>query len=126
MNLDGVFKEQVKVAILSNLATSSTLVRSQVASAVAAIASIEIPRREWLDLVQNLCNNSTHDNMEVRLASLQTLGYICEELSPDDLSLELKNQVILALTNNISADPANIKPTSLATKALLAALPSAS
>ena len=57
------------------------------------------------------------------MASLQTLGYICEELMPEDLTNELKNSIILALINNISADPAMIKPTSLAVKSLLSALP---
>jgi importin subunit beta-1 len=114
------------VAILANLATHSPLVRSQVASAVAAIAAIEIPRKEWLDLIPNLCSNAAHENLDVRMASLQTLGYICDELQVDDLTNELKNNIILALINNISLDPSMVKPTSLSVKALLSALPYAS
>jgi len=40
----------------------------------------------------------------VKLASLQTLGFICEELEPKDLNNELKNAVIVALTTNIDKD----------------------
>jgi importin subunit beta-1 len=103
--LDGVFKEQIKEAMLANLASSSSLVRKQVASAIAAIASIEIPRKEWLALIPNLCENSVHQDINIRSAALETLGFICEELMPEDLTEELKNKIVLALTTNINPDP---------------------
>jgi hypothetical protein len=40
------------------LASPSVLVRSQIASLIATIASIEIPRNEWLDLVPKLCTGA--------------------------------------------------------------------
>jgi len=43
--------------------------------------------------------------MDIRLAALQTIGYICEEIDPRHVENGLKNQIMLALTNNISADP---------------------
>lgn len=49
----------------------------------------------------NLCDNSTNEDINIKMASLMTLGYICEELDPQDLSDDLKNKIILALTNNI-------------------------
>lgn len=61
---------------------------------MAAIASIEIPRKEWLELIPNLCNNAANDSIEIRHASLETLGFICEELVPEDLNDELKSLVI--------------------------------
>ncbi len=51
---------------------------------------------------------------------------ICEEMSPEDLNAELKNQIILGLTNNISTDyssPDLQKCTEYAIKGLLNALP---
>jgi importin subunit beta-1 len=53
---------------------------------VAAIAGIEIPRNEWDGLVPNLATNAEHTDYNIRLASLTTLGYICEEIRPEDLS----------------------------------------
>jgi importin subunit beta-1 len=58
---------------------------------VATIAGIEIPRRQWLDLIPNLAANAANESVDVRLAALETLGFICEELSPKDLTNELKN-----------------------------------
>ena len=79
----------MKTAVIATLASNSKLVRGQIASLIAAIAVIEIPRGQWTDLISNLCNNASNENLQVRLSSLQTLGYICEELQPQDLTKEL-------------------------------------
>jgi hypothetical protein len=38
------------------------------------------------------------------LTSLISLGYICEEINPRDLTDDVKNNVILALINNLSPE----------------------
>lgn len=98
------------------------------ANIISAIASIEIPRGEWDGLIPNLCMNAEHTMYNVRLASLTTLGYICEELNPEDLNSGLKNSIIIALTNNISnsVKPEDIEPCRLASKALIYSVPYAS
>lgn len=75
--------------------------RSTIASLISAIAEIEIPRGEWADLIASLCLNSSNEKLQIRMASLQTIGHICEDLDPSDLSTDLKNQIMLALTSNI-------------------------
>ena len=80
-----------------SLATPSSVVRTQVAAAIASIAAIEIPRKEWNDLITSLCSNASNDSLDIRNAALQTLGFICEEIHPDDLTTELKNQIMSAL-----------------------------
>ena len=65
---------------MAQLATESSLVRNQVASLIATIAQIEVPRGEWSELISNLCNNSSHENPQIKLTSLTTVGFICEEL----------------------------------------------
>jgi len=109
--------------MLANLASPSNKLRAQVANAIATIARIEIPRREWLELIPNLCNNAGHENVDFKNAALQTLGYICEELKPDDINDQLKNTIILALTSNISNNPALKYTTHLSVKAFFQALP---
>lgn len=84
--------------MVANLASQSSVVRTQVSYAVATIASIEIPRKEWLELIPNLCGNAGHENIDYKNAALQTLGYICEELGVDDINNELKNQIVFAVT----------------------------
>ena len=74
------FKLQIKNAILATLASPKTLIRNQIASLLAQIGKIEIPRNEWTELIPNMCINSKSGDMNIRLASLKTLGYLCEEL----------------------------------------------
>jgi len=125
VSLDASFKANIKQAVLATLASNESLVRTQVANVVAAIASIEIPRKEWQDLIPNLCTNAEHTEYNVRLASLTTLGYICEELHPDNIDNPLKNSIIIALTNNISGStkPEDIEPCRLASRALIYSVP---
>jgi importin subunit beta-1 len=94
-----------------------------VGSAIATIASIEIPRKEWLELIPNLSANSTHDSIDIRHAALETLGFICEELEPSDLNNELRSLIIQALVRNIEVDPSFVRTTLLAVRATFLALP---
>jgi importin subunit beta-1 len=94
VSVEPYFKQNMKQAVLINLASPSQLVRSQIASLVSAIAAIEIPRGEWLELINILCTNATNVDPQIRTASLQTLGFICEELDPSDLNDGLKNLII--------------------------------
>ena len=68
------------MAILATLASPEVKVRRQVAQILASIATIEIPRNEWDDLTPNLCTNAQSEDMNIKLSSLTTLGYICDEL----------------------------------------------
>lgn len=122
INMETEFKGNMKMALLATLATPKALVRGQIANILAAIASIEIPRKEWDDLIPSLCANSTSEELNIKLASLTTLGYICEELNPDDLTDTIKNNILLALTNNISNTEPH-EPTRLAIRALLFSIP---
>jgi importin subunit beta-1 len=127
IQLEPKFKQQMKQAILTTLACQSQVVRKQSASLISIIASIEIPRGEWTDLIGNLCTNANHENLLIRLSSLQCLGFICEELDQSNLSAELKNSIVGALTTNISinaADPqGSLEASRLAIIALLNSLP---
>lgn len=55
VNMEPIFKQNMKEAVLQTLAIPSAIVRTQIASLVATIASIEIPRGEWSELIANLC-----------------------------------------------------------------------
>jgi importin subunit beta-1 len=74
-------------------------------------------------LIPNLCSNAESTDINIKLSSLTTLGYICDELEPQDINDGLKNKILSALTTNISAEAANIEPTRLAIKALPNSIP---
>jgi len=85
---------------------------------LSAIGSIEIPRHEWDDLITSLQTTSSNEDMNIRLASLTTLMYLCDELQPDDLNDTLKNAILHSLITNVSIEEANLEATKLAVKAL--------
>lgn len=118
MNVD--FKVEIKNKFLESLKTPKALVRSQISSILAAIACIELPRSEWDELVPTLCAHSkvTELNTDLRHASLQTLGYICEDMDPKHLNDEMKNQIIQVLVTNITDDVNAVEITRVAVKAL--------
>ena len=104
---DAPFRQNMKDAVLSQLICPSSVVRTQIASLVSAIAKIEIPNGEWLNLVETLCNNVGNTNPQIKLTSLQTLGFICEELEPEHLNQDLKNLLISSLTSAIDKNEGN-------------------
>mmetsp|Transcript_42775 Transcript_42775/g.35941 ORF Transcript_42775/g.35941 Transcript_42775/m.35941 type:complete len:148 (-) Transcript_42775:36-479(-) len=56
------------------------MVRQSASSLISHIAAIELPRNNWNNLVEILFSNFTNTDNSVRLACIQTTGYICEEL----------------------------------------------
>jgi len=91
----------MKEAILAQLNSHDSRIRNQIASVVAAIASIEIPRKEWNGLIPLLCANSEHLDSKVRLTSLTTLGFICEEVDASEVEEIQRGELIRSLVNNL-------------------------
>jgi hypothetical protein len=49
-----------------------------------------------------LVQNAASDQYQIRLASIQTLGFIVEEVRPEDISPDQMNYVLSALLTNIT------------------------
>ena len=94
-------KNHMKQAFLGTLNSPEKPVRNAVANLIAAIASIELPRKEWDDLLPSLTATSGHEDPHVRLTALTSLGYICEEVDQSCIT-EHANAILYALTNNMS------------------------
>lgn len=48
---------------------------------IAAIAGVELPTNHWPELIEVLLQLvSTQDNTNLRIATLQTIGFICETI----------------------------------------------
>lgn len=67
--------------MLATLGTETTK-PSSAASCIAGIASAELPRQLWPELMEHLCqitlNKESNDMMKE--ASLEAIGYICQDL----------------------------------------------
>jgi importin subunit beta-1 len=68
----------IKDLLLSTLVSNEIVIMRAGANAIATIASIEIPRQEWLDILTTLAENCQFIEYNIRRASVVTLGFICQ------------------------------------------------
>jgi len=74
----------IRQALVRTLGDASKDVRSTAALAIGKIAGIEIPRSLWPNLVEVLAQNigSPASSNDLKQASFEALGYVCEECGP--------------------------------------------
>lgn len=59
----------------------------------------------------------------IKLASMLTISYLCEDLKPADLQKEQSDNIVQTLVLNMYTEPEKIEFTRLATKAFLHSIP---
>ena len=99
--------------------------RHTAAIVVAKIAAVELPLRNWPEVVSALLTNMGQPNNSLKQATLQALGYICEEmgkLEEDILDQQQINNVLTAVAQGMRPDEADSSVRLAATVALYNAL----
>ena len=97
LNLDKNIKEQIKNNILSTLITPDIDVKKAAGNCIAGICYVEFPKNQWLNIFDILINALQNNNLDVKITSLITLGYIYEELEPTGININ--NDTIVKLIN---------------------------
>lgn len=98
--LEPAAKDFVRAALLSTLAAEVKEVRHGAAMALAKVAAIDLPRKEWPALIPALMHNMGAETAALpgtRQATLEAMGFVCEEmalvkeevLSPQEINLIL-------------------------------------
>ena len=103
------------------LANTDIVIIKAAATCIAAICVIELPSGMWNDILDLLQANANSDDLNVRLASVLTLGFICEDIDPKYLSEDQLNLILPAVLSNII--PGQIQLTQIAMKAFGRAAP---
>lgn len=124
MAIDISIKSQIKDSLLRTLGSSIPEARHTAAQVIAKIASIEIPRKQWAELIGSLLNNMTQQDKSAALkqATLEALGYVCEEISHQDLVQDEVNAVLTAVVQGMNLAEHGPEVRLAATKALYNAL----
>ncbi|MBA0786869.1 hypothetical protein Gotri_006971 [Gossypium trilobum] len=124
MAIDISIKSQIKDSLLRTLGSSVPEARHTAAQVIAKIASIEIPRKQWPELIGSLLNNMTQKDKPAALkqATLEALGYVCEEISHQDLVQDEVNAVLTAVVQGMNLAEHGPEVRLAATKALYNAL----
>ncbi|CAM8952423.1 unnamed protein product [Rhodiola kirilowii] len=117
-------KSQVKNMLLKTLESQSPDARHTSAQVIAKVAGIEIPQKLWPELIGTLLTNMTQQERSagVKQATLETLGYVCEEISHQDLVQDEVNSVLTAVVQGMNLADHSPEVRLAATKALYNAL----
>lgn len=116
------FKVRIRSDTLSTLASADKDVRAAAGQAVAAIATLDIPKNDWPDILTVLVTNAGNTNPAYKQASIITLGYLCEELDPANLTKPQTDQILTAIAGNLSSDLVDLEIKLDAIKSLTYAL----
>ncbi|XP_024931684.3 importin subunit beta-1-like [Ziziphus jujuba] len=122
LSLDAGVKTQIKTCLLQTLSSPSPDARSTASQVIAKIAGIELPHKQWSELIGSLLSNIHQLPAHVKQATLETLGYLCEEVSPDVIDQDQVNKVLTAVVQGMNAYEGNNDVRLAATRALYNAL----
>jgi importin subunit beta-1 len=81
INLDELIKSKIKESLLITLGSSAAEARHASSQIIGKLAYIEIPSRDWQDLIDILLGNMAHQGASppLKQATLETLEYVFEE-----------------------------------------------
>ncbi len=102
ITLDASVKDNIKLTILSCLASTRKEIRRATGTVIAGICKVDLPINEkWPTLIESLYQNSFNENTDMRLAAIESLGYICEEMSIKTIDAGTVDYILSALIQNI-------------------------
>jgi importin subunit beta-1 len=80
---DPAIKQGVRDSLLATIASDASYdIRHTAAMALAKVAAVDLPRKEWPGLITALLNNmSAGQPAATRQATLESMGYVCEEMA---------------------------------------------
>ncbi|KAG0448375.1 hypothetical protein HPP92_027870 [Vanilla planifolia] len=122
LSLDVSVKAQVKGFLLQTLSSPVPDARSTASQVIAKIAGIELPQQQWPELIGVLLSNIHQLQPHVKQATLETLGYLCEEVSHEVVDQDQVNKILTAVVQGMNAFDGNNDIRLAATRALYNAL----
>ncbi|KAK9274887.1 hypothetical protein L1049_022141 [Liquidambar formosana] len=122
LSLDSPVKSQIKTCLLKTLSSPVYDARSTASQVIAKIAGIELPHKQWPELIGSLLSNVHQLPAHTRQATLETLGYMCEEVSADVVDQDQVNKILTAVIQGMNSSEGNSDVRLAATRALYNAL----
>lgn len=115
--LDATTRNQLKSFCLQALNSADKRAASVSGTAIAAIAACELPYGEWQDLIETLLGFINGDSATLRVATLQTIGYICETIDPELLASR-SNDILTAVVQGARKEEVDLDVQAAAIHAL--------
>ena len=97
------YKLYIKNAVLSALLSPIPDARKSAAQVVAALGVLEISEKRWPEMIPALYTNATNPQLadDVKVHTLEAMGYLCESLNPAFVTEELTNNLLTAIVDNV-------------------------
>ncbi|KAJ2775984.1 karyopherin Kap95 [Coemansia nantahalensis] len=103
LQVDDSVRSQVKQGVLVTLGSENCQATTAAAQVIAAITAVELPRGQWVDVITTLLQNVTTTSTSLKIASLQTIGFICESINPDVLTAQ-SNPILTAVIQGANSE----------------------
>lgn len=104
LKVDPATAVNIRNAALAALATQDRDARNSAAQVVSAFAKIDLPNGRWPEILGLLVQNATNTVPNIKLASLMTLGYICEELPPNCVDKAQSDAILTAIAASLTPE----------------------
>ncbi|KAJ2841809.1 karyopherin Kap95, partial [Coemansia brasiliensis] len=121
LQVDEGVRGQVKQGAMVTLGSENRQATTAAAQAIAAITATELPQGQWLDVITLLLQNVSTNNTGLKVASLQTIGFICESINPDILATQ-SNPILTAVVQGANSEETSQEVRYAAITALLNSL----
>jgi len=111
LSIDGGTRNVIKQHVWGVLGSELKEIRHTGAQAVSKIAGAEIPHKQWPDLVSGLQANVADTNARpgLRQATLEALGFICEEVTPEHLTDTEVNAMLTAIFSGMRKEEPDVE-----------------
>ncbi|KAJ2742230.1 karyopherin Kap95 [Coemansia sp. BCRC 34301] len=103
LQVGDVVRDQVKQGTLITLGSENRQATMVAAQSIAAIIAIELPQGQWLDAIAVLLQNISTNNANLKISSLQTIGYVCEAIDPEVLVTQ-SNPILTAVIQGANSE----------------------
>ena len=96
-------KENIKLLVLSTLASSKKEIRTSASTVISSISKIDSPiTQTWPKLLPSLTENSFNSDINMKLSAIEALGYVCEELTIKSIDSSNVDKIMNALIQNLT------------------------
>lgn len=104
MAMDPSLRAQIKDGSLGVLQSSDPVARHTSAQLVAKLGAIELPAKQWPSLLESLLQNVTNGSEGCIHATLECLGYLCDELDENAIDEQDTNRILTAIVDGVRTD----------------------
>ena len=98
-SIDIASKQIIRERTIACLASEEAAVRLAASQAVSSIASLDIPKQDWPEVLIVLITNAANINKTYKLSAIRTLGYICEKIGPEFVTSKESDSILTAVAD---------------------------